>query len=596
MPSFIRRTSAIAFAVVALALVAISALAYRTAQRSVEANRWVAHTYEVLQTLERVGTTVVDAENGTRGFALTRIRSQLEPFDRANAQSISAIDTLGTLTADNPIQQHNVAELRNDTAATMQLLQEIVSRAESHAVVPADLSDRERMSMDDVRATLQRMRLEEQRLMAERIQGAASADTSTRVAMIGLIAAAFGVLTVSFLFVDRRAVQLQQTLSNEKQGRQLAELAQQRFGQVMESAPTAMVAVDKHGNVVLVNKLTVPLFGYSRDELIGQSVERLVPPRLRETHARDRAAYVDAPSMRQMGAGRDLYGVRKDGSEVPVEIGLSPIEVDGEVLVLAFIADITERKRAENERGRLLEREQQARAEADAANRSKDYFVARVSHELRTPLNALMGWARMLRDAQVPPDKSRQAMAAIDRNAEVLQTLVEDLVEMSRITTGQLHLERRPLDLVGLVRESLYLLEPAAGEKRVRITTDIERRPIVVDGDAKRLRQIVWNLLSNAIKFTPPEGNVTLGVALSGDEVQIQVVDTGQGIASEFLPHVFEPFSQADPAGHGLGLGLAIVRQLVDAHGGRISVMSPGVGAGATFTVTLPVVRTAETV
>jgi signal transduction histidine kinase len=323
--------------------------------------------------------------------------------------------------------------------------------------------------------------------------------------------------------------------------------------------------------------------------LVGKSVDILVPERFRRNHPHYRAAFSDAPQARPMGAGRDLYGVRKDGSEVPIEIGLNPLEVDGEILVLSSIVDIGDRKR-------LLDAERQARADADAANRSKDVFLARVSHELRTPLNALMGWARMLRDGQLSPDRISHAATAIDRNSDVLNKLVEDLLDMSRVTTGKLQLDRHPVDIVAVARESVNLLEPAANAKRIRVDTNINAGPITVAGDATRLRQVLWNLLSNAIKFTPPDGIVAFRVSLSNGRVDISVADTGQGITADFLPHVFEPFAQADGSGQGLGLGLAIVNQLVKAHDGSIAAASPGVGAGATFTVSLPVLRMPESV
>jgi PAS domain S-box-containing protein len=251
-------------------------------------------------------------------------------------------------------------------------------------------------------------------------------------------------------------------------------------------------------------------------------------------------------------------------------------------------ADIIEHKQAENERARLLEAEQEARAAADAANRSKDVFLATVSHELRTPLNSMMGWAQMFREGILPSDRVPHAIASINRTAEVMKTLVEDLFEMSRLATGNLQLNREYVDIVLVVQESLNLLESSANAKNIRLEIYFESEPMMVHADPNRLRQILWNLLSNAIKFTPPEGLVALHLRSIAKEVEIRVVDSGQGIAPEFAPQVFEPFAQGTGGGKGLGLGLAIVRQLVTAHGGRISVTSPGVGQGATFTVVLP--------
>jgi signal transduction histidine kinase len=239
-----------------------------------------------------------------------------------------------------------------------------------------------------------------------------------------------------------------------------------------------------------------------------------------------------------------------------------------------------------------LANERAARAEADAANRSKDVFLARVSHELRTPLNVMMGWAQMLRDKTLAQTKVAQAVASITRNGELLQTLVGDLIEMSRLTTGTVQLNRSPLDIVPIVRESMSLLESSANAKDIRVQMNHESESIVVNADPTRLRQVLWNLLSNAIKFTPPKGSVVLRVRQAGNEAEISVTDSGRGISSDFLPHVFEPFSQAGGDGQGLGLGLAIARQLVQAHEGRIAAVSPGADGGATFTVFLPVVAT----
>jgi len=607
-----RTISVVAFGAAAIALLAVSVVGYRTVRRAHDANQSVVHTYQVLHALENVLTTMVDAETGTRGYGVTRLSRYLEPFEHAKTELASSVAAVAALTVDNPVQQRRATELRAQTTATRLLLQEMVAAGQSKQPITLDLRDREKASMDAVRAMLQQMRLEEQRLMERRTANANRAATATEALILGLIAVAFGVLVVSFLLVDRRTIQLRQAnelltgrvrertaelehaLANEQTARREAEHAQRRFQRLIEAAPTAMVAVDKRGLVVLVNALTEKLFGYTRNELVGQPVEVLVPERFRLTHPRHRGDFFGAPEMRAMGAGRDLHGVRKDGSEIPVEIGLNPIDIDGEVLVLSSIVDITDRKRAEQERIRLLESEQRAHAKADAANRSKDVFLAKVSHELRTPLNALMGWTQMLRDGHLTRTRVSRAIASIDRNGDVLKTLVEDLVEMSRLTTGKYQLDRRHLDIVAVVRDSMNLLEPAASAKNIKVKMDVESEPMAVDGDPTRLRQVLWNLLSNAIKFTPPKGRVALRVRSIGEEVEISVVDSGQGIASEFLPHVFEPFSQAESNGHGLGLGLAIVHQLVKAHDGRISVMSPGVGAGATFTVSLPLVRVPE--
>jgi signal transduction histidine kinase len=239
---------------------------------------------------------------------------------------------------------------------------------------------------------------------------------------------------------------------------------------------------------------------------------------------------------------------------------------------------------------RALRQAHCAQVQAEAANRAKDEFIARVSHELRTPLNSVMGWARMLSEGHLPPDRVHRAIAAIDENADVLRTLVEDLVETSRLATGKLSLRRQAVDLTSIGRDAAAVIQHSASDKGLRFDVDVPPEPLMVDGDPTRLRQIVWNLLSNAVKFTPSGGLISLRLERLDQRVDVVVADTGPGIASEFLPHVFEPFAQASRDGQGLGLGLAIVDQLVRAHGGTISVVSTS-GGGTTFTIALPLVH-----
>jgi len=231
--------------------------------------------------------------------------------------------------------------------------------------------------------------------------------------------------------------------------------------------------------------------------------------------------------------------------------------------------------------------------ESKKANPLKDEFLATVSHELRTPLNAIVGWARILGSKQSPLDLAGQGIAAIERNAWALAHIIDDLLDMSRITTGTLHMAAQPVDLVALAQRALDTVRPLAVTKNVQLAFSPDLAAIeTVSGDAGRLEQVIWNLLANAIKFTPEGGRVDVFIAPSKDHLEVRVVDTGQGISPDFLPHVFDRFRQADGTmtrrHTGLGLGLAIVRQLVELHGGTVHAASEGVGRGATFTVRLP--------
>jgi signal transduction histidine kinase/ActR/RegA family two-component response regulator len=239
----------------------------------------------------------------------------------------------------------------------------------------------------------------------------------------------------------------------------------------------------------------------------------------------------------------------------------------------------------------MLDRIGEALARERQANRLKDEFLATLSHELRTPLNAVLGWTQVLRSADLDRGRQARALESIERNARSQATLIEDLLDISRIVTGKLQLSVRPVDLAGVVDAAVEIVQPAAAAKRIRIGCAIDERPAMTMGDPDRLQQVVWNLLSNAVKFTPPDGRVNVRVE-KGDGYRLTVDDTGAGIDPAFLPHVFESFRQADATATrehgGLGLGLAIAKQLVELHGGTIRAHSDGRGAGATFEVILP--------
>jgi signal transduction histidine kinase len=292
---------------------------------------------------------------------------------------------------------------------------------------------------------------------------------------------------------------------------------------------------------------------------------------------------------------------RGDGTRGVVLVNAAPVrDSAGQITagVVTFV-DITERKRAEEEREKLLRQEEAARASAEAANRLKDEFLAIVSHELRTPLNSIYGWAELLCSGQLSVEQTRQAVEAIARNAKVQKQIIEDLLDVSRIITGKLRLNAQEVALPDVIRATIETIRHAAEAKNIHllVAEDIgAEQDTKVTGDFDRLQQVVWNLLSNAIKFTPPGGHVWLTLTRLGSSAQIIVRDTGKGIKPEFLPYVFDRFRQEDASPSrqqgGLGLGLAIVRQLVELHHGTVQVKSPGEGRGASFTVTLPLRET----
>jgi signal transduction histidine kinase/ActR/RegA family two-component response regulator len=253
---------------------------------------------------------------------------------------------------------------------------------------------------------------------------------------------------------------------------------------------------------------------------------------------------------------------------------------------------ISELQRSEEARGQLLLRAERARSEAEAANRIKDEFLATLSHELRTPLTSLLGWSSVLREAKRDEKVLSQGLDAIDRNARVQAQLIDDLLDVSRIVSGKLNLDVRPLDISSVTRAAINVVRPAADAKSITLDYSAQSGLGAISADSARLQQIVWNLLSNAVKFTPQGGKITIRIEQEGSHAKVTVQDTGQGIDAEFLPSVFDRFRQADSSTTrsfgGLGLGLAIVRHLVELHGGTVSAQSEGVGKGATFSATFP--------
>jgi PAS domain S-box-containing protein len=360
------------------------------------------------------------------------------------------------------------------------------------------------------------------------------------------------------------------------------------FRTLFEAAPDAMVLTDTRGRIVLVNAQAERLFGYSRDEMVGREIEVLIPQRYRHAHVGDRTAYSRDVSPRPMGARLDLYALRKDGTEFPADISLSPISWSGEPFIVSAIRDITDRRAGDAERARLLEE----RAAHDVADRVKDEFLATLSHELRTPLNAILGWVALARTRPLDPEVDR-ALTTIDRNARMQVQLIEDLLDVSRVLAGKLRLDIAAVDFTEVCDAAVDVIRPAAQGKGLHLDVTYESRPLLMMGDADRLQQVVWNLLANAVKFTPRGGRIELQVRRSDESaIRLLVRDTGRGIPPEFLPYVFERFRQQDSTVTrryaGLGIGLSIARSLVESHGGTIEAASSGEDRGATFVVSLP--------
>jgi PAS domain S-box-containing protein len=368
-----------------------------------------------------------------------------------------------------------------------------------------------------------------------------------------------------------------------------------RLASIIGSALDAIITVEADLHITMFNAAAEKIFGCEAAESIGQSIHRFLRdfPVAQATGTEAAGAEHEAA---RSPLRYETMGVCADGRECPLEISVVQSELIGRTFYTITARDISERKQAEREREQLLANERALRAQAEQASRLKDEFLATVSHELRTPLNSMLGWTRLMRTGNLDAKEMVRAVETVERNAVAQTKLVNDLLDMSRIVSGKFQLNLEPVMLSTIIEAAVEVLRPTAEAKQVQTQTAFDRGIGLLLADPTRLQQIVWNLLSNAIKFTPEGGHIGITLRRAGSEAQIAVRDSGIGIGADFLPHVFDPFRQADGSisrrQGGLGLGLAIVRHLVELHGGQIEAASPGPGLGSTFTVRLPLQET----
>lgn len=429
------------------------------------------------------------------------------------------------------------------------------------------------------------------------------------VIQFGLVAGLITTLNTRLRSTQKLA---QRNYEHLRQSQERLRHSEERYRILVEGVRDyAIFMLDSNGIFATWNVGSERILGYQEAEIIGQPFERIFTPEAIQQGLPEQVL------QRAIAAGfsrENRWHIRKDGTHFWTHCIVTALRDDNGNLrgFAKIMQDITQRKLAEEEREQLLLREQAARAEAEAANRAKDDFLAIVSHELRTPMTAIIGWAGMLQTGMLDKNRAALAMETIERHANLQMQLIEDLLDISRIVRGDLALNFDRVDLVTVITAAIEVVQPAANEKAIDLmfmqeSEETSDHSPLVWGDSERLQQVVWNLLSNAIKFTPQGGKVTvrLSVKINGETdhsllpisyspnyVQIQVSDTGIGIDRDFLPYVFDRFRQADSTSartnKGLGLGLAIARHLIELHGGTIQANSPGIGQGATFAINLP--------
>jgi PAS domain S-box-containing protein len=359
---------------------------------------------------------------------------------------------------------------------------------------------------------------------------------------------------------------------------------------IVRYSDDAIISKRLDSTITSWNQAAERMFGYTSDEAVGQSI-RIIIPRERWSEEDEVLSKV---SRGEVVDHFETVRQHKDGKLLDVSLTISPIKDEtGRIVGASKISrDISERKRAESAQQRAEEERSRLLDWTQAANRAKDEFLAILSHELRTPLNAILGWSEVLRQRRTDQETTERGLQAISRNVKAQVRLIDDLLDVSRIASGKMRLEVRAIELAPIMEAALEAIGPAAEAKQIRVETVIDPSGTVL-GDPDRLQQVVWNLVSNAVKFTPRNGRIQVSVSRVNSHVEITVSDSGKGITAEYLPLVFDRFSQADTSLRrqfgGLGLGLNIARELVELHGGTIEARSGGEGKGATFVVKLPV-------
>jgi PAS domain S-box-containing protein len=390
------------------------------------------------------------------------------------------------------------------------------------------------------------------------------------------------------------------------------EQARAHLAAIVASSEDAVISKTLDGIVTSWNAAAERLFGFTAEDMIGHSILRIIPGELQHEETEILTKLRHGERIERYETTR----LHKEGHRLEISLTVSPVrDSTGTIVGAAKIAhDVTARRHAERalqereaqlakllqERESFLESERVARSEAERLGHMKDEFLATLSHELRTPLNAIQGWVSLLRKRNVSSEDLKRGLETIERNVRNQAQIVNDLLDMSRIISGKVHLEVQPLHLHEVINNGIETLRQSAAAKNIRIQAMLDSRIGLVRGDPNRLQQVLWNLLSNAVKFTPSGGRVQIVLERVNSHVEICIEDSGIGIRAEFLPYVFDRFRQGDPSTTrrhgGLGLGLSIVRSLVELHGGSVRVKSPGENQGSTFIVALPIshVRTDE--
>jgi len=572
-------------------LAGVALVSFFLVNNVLSANRRLERTYRVIATAEEIQNDYLQRHNNAQGYVLTGKPEYLAAF-RATGQGVaSAMPRWRALVADDPQQAARLERFHQAYQRWSQGLQAIVTRRQQATnLATVEFDDQE--LLEQMRREAEDIGQAEANLLSDQSARVVSATQRTLALGLGLLllaAAAIGWATYRHL---RALAQRYGEALNSTQ-RRTAELksSQERLAGIIGSAMDAIISVNQEQRVILFNRAAEEMFGLPAPQAMGQPLDRFLPARYREQHRQHVANFGQTgATSRAMGQLGKLTALRADGEEFPIEAAISHVTSDGQSIYTVVLRDITARKRAEQEI-------QQAKDAAEAASRAKDQFMAMLSHELRTPLTPVLSLVASLEAGPDLTEDLRGDLALIRRNVELEARLIDDLLDLTRISKGKLRLRLDNVDVSILLEHTLQICRSDVIQKELKLDLDLAARRTHVRADPARLQQVFWNLFKNAIKFTPHGGTITIQTQDDpAGQLRICVQDSGIGIPADVLPRIFNAFEQGEPAVTrqfgGLGLGLAITRMLVTAHQGQIAADSPGRGKGATFTILLPTIET----
>ncbi|HVN37087.1 MAG TPA: ATP-binding protein [Myxococcota bacterium] len=581
------RWQSVLFALAGLALLAAGAIAWREARSVGVAVSWAQRTFQVLLDSDALLAALTDAETSQRGYLLTRDPAQLARYEGALPRVQTSFESLRRATADDAEEQARIAELEPLLAERLHSMARTLERA--HEAKPGALvasSTAGSEAMNAVRLAIDDIRARDHDLLRQRLAVRDQALRGTRRDAFVLGALSVGIFSALVFSINR-------TIGARAAAERSARESEQRLRVTLESIGDAVIATDVAGRVTYMNPVAEALTGWRRADARDLPLDQVF--RVVNEFTREGIESPVAKVTREggvVGVANHALLIARDGSERPIDDSGAPIrDAAGALMgVVLVFRDVTARRQSEQARERLL-RSESEREIAQGASRAKDEFLAVVSHELRSPLTAALSWVELLRGESLDGAQRARALDTIERSLRQQAVLVSDLLDVSRIVAGKLTLEPVAADVATLVRDAVNDHRALAESAGVALRHE-PRLPVIAMVDPARIRQIVNNLLANAIRHTPAGGAVEVEIAANEDRLDLWVRDTGRGIPAALLPHIFERFRQGNAAAvrehGGLGLGLAIAKHLVEAHGGSIDARSDGEGKGATFHARFP--------